>query len=239
MSTNAWHSHAVSSKQLDKQIRAWEEAKRERLAKPSAGRPEIEECVCISREAGAGGSEVARMLGEKLGWAVFDQELLHMMAGDDAARERVYASMDERDMTWFENVLRSFADPDFRKNDYLHKLSQAMLSIARQGHAVFLGRGANRLLPRSAILSVRLVAPLDVRIARYAERRSLDRAAARKQVEKVETERAQFILRHFHTRVDDAVNYDLIINTGSFAPPAAVELISTALRMRAKHPENA
>lgn len=232
MSTETWHSQAVSGKQLDKQFRVWEDARRERLAKPVAKRTAIEECIFISREVGAGGSETARLLGEKLAWAVFDRELLHLMAGDDATRERVYASMDERDTTWFETALRSFADPEFRKNDYLHKLTKCVLSIARQGHAIFLGRGVNCFLPKESILSVRLVAPLDVRITRVAERRGLDQSAARSEVEKLEAERANFVQRNFHVRVDDPALYDLVINTSRYNPTAVVELIVQGLRLR-------
>lgn len=232
MTTETWHSHAVSEKQLDKQFRAWEDARRKRLANPEAKRTAIEECIFISREVGAGGREIARLLGEKLGWAVFDRELLHLMAGDDATRERVYASMDERDTTWFETTLRSFADPEFRKNDYLHKLMKCVLSIARQGHAIFLGRGVNCFLPRESILSVRLIAPLEVRIARFAARRGLDKNAARLEIEKLDAERANFVQRNFHVRVDDPALFDLVVNTSRYDPMAVVELISQALRLQ-------
>ena len=36
--------------------------------------------ICISREAGAGGSALARMVGERLGWKVYDEELIEAIA---------------------------------------------------------------------------------------------------------------------------------------------------------------
>jgi len=233
MSTDLWQSHAASNVQLDKQMRAWEDAKRLRLSKPRDQRSQIEDCICISREVGAGGSHIARLLGEKLSWAVFDQELLHMMAGDDDARERVYSCMDEHDTSWLESMLQSFTVPEMGLDDYLHKLTRAVYAIARQGHAVFLGRGANRMLPRESILSVRLIAPLELRVGRYAERRGIDRSAAHREIEHIESERAHFFKRHFHLRVEDPDNYDLVINTGRFDPETVAELIAQAWRMRA------
>ena len=36
--------------------------------------------ICISREAGAGASALARMVGERLGWKVYDEELIEAIA---------------------------------------------------------------------------------------------------------------------------------------------------------------
>ena len=135
MSSEMWDSHAVSARQLDKQILAWETARGQRLATPVSNRPTVEDFVSISRQVGVGGREIADLLGRKLGWAMFDQELLRRMAGDDAVRERIYASMDVRDVGWFEETLRSLADPKFVRNDYFHRLTRTILTIARQGHA--------------------------------------------------------------------------------------------------------
>src|SRR4051794_10989239 len=37
--------------------------------------------VCISREAGAGGGTIARMVGRRLDWKVYDHELIEAIAG--------------------------------------------------------------------------------------------------------------------------------------------------------------
>src|SRR4051812_32268235 len=36
--------------------------------------------ICISREAGAGGGTIARMIGRRLDWKVYDHELLEAIA---------------------------------------------------------------------------------------------------------------------------------------------------------------
>src|SRR4051794_41521414 len=36
--------------------------------------------VCISREAGAGGGTIARVVGTRLGWKVYDHEILEAIA---------------------------------------------------------------------------------------------------------------------------------------------------------------
>ena len=49
-------------------------------AERSAGLSTPKLCITISREAGARGSTVARLVGKKLGWTVYDQELLEYIA---------------------------------------------------------------------------------------------------------------------------------------------------------------
>ncbi len=36
--------------------------------------------ICISREAGAGAGAIARLVGQKLGWKVYDQEFIEAIA---------------------------------------------------------------------------------------------------------------------------------------------------------------
>ncbi|MGZ3333747.1 MAG: cytidylate kinase family protein, partial [Isosphaeraceae bacterium] len=36
--------------------------------------------ICISRETGAGGGTIARLVGQRLGWKVYDRELLEAIA---------------------------------------------------------------------------------------------------------------------------------------------------------------
>jgi len=83
---------------VEKQMRNWELAKAQRLTVPEPRRAEVEDFIAISRSVGAGGNSVAVVLGEALGWPVFDKEILQTMAGDDAIRREIYASMDERDI---------------------------------------------------------------------------------------------------------------------------------------------
>lgn len=150
------------------------------------------------------------------------------MAGDDEIRHRLYSSLDERDIGWFEQTIRAFADPDFGRNDYFHKLLHTVLFIIRQSPAVFLGRGVDLMLPRSAGLRVRLVAPLYIRLRNFMERSGLPEDRASHEMTKIESQRAEFARRYFGADPDDPQRYDLIVNMGRFQPPEAAKLILAA-----------
>ena len=128
------------SKIVEKQMRNWEISRAQQVGTLKRGEAEVADFVTISNIVGAGGNEVAALLAEELNWPVFDRQILSTMAGDDDVRTRLYRSMDERDLGWFENVFRSLMQEEFRKNDYFHSLTETILCLARQGPAIFVGR---------------------------------------------------------------------------------------------------
>jgi cytidylate kinase len=216
---------------VERQLRNWELARAQRFAKP---RDPHEVCafVAISRQVGAGGSEIAHLLAERIKWPLFDKELLHAMAGDDQVRERLYERMDERDTTWIEQAMEWVLRGRFLPQDYFPDLVQCVLALARGSHAVFLGRAADLILPRNQGLRVRVVAPLDQRVRRFGEREHTDDERAREELARIDQERADFIQRHFHRDIDDPTRCDLMINSAHLSVAEAGELILALLQKR-------
>ncbi len=224
--------HGEISRVVERQMRNWELARCQRDAtRDGAGRV-VEDFICISRQEGTPGIEVATVLARALNWPVFDREVLKAMSGDDQLRERIYSSMDERDMSWWEETLRAFAQPEMVRNDYFRKLTETILSLARQGSAVFLGRAADLILPRATGLRVRLVAPLDLRVQTFARARGVPFDTARSEVEQIESERAAFVRKHFGVDIADPVRCDLVLNTAHFSHLQVVEIILAARNAR-------
>jgi cytidylate kinase len=163
---------------------------------------------------------------------VFNKEILHAMAADDPIRQRLYESMDERDLSWLEESLRSLGEGTFVKNDYFRRLTVTVLALARQGRAIFRGRAADLILPQNRGFRVRVTASRDSCIRSYAEHHGLDIEQARSEVERIERERAEFVRNHFGLDPAEQSRHDLIINLDRFTPDQAVELIMSCLKMR-------
>ena len=229
MTTNISNTPAMA-KIVNQQMRNWELAKTQKTAVETPTVTGVRDFICISREVGAGGADLGRKLAEKLGWPIFDREVLQFMAGDNELRENIYKSMDEHDLNWLEEMLRSVLQPNFEKDDYLRQLGKTVLSLARQGPAIFIGRGADQLLPRDAGLRIRIIAPFEQRVRRLMVRQSLTEQDAKRELENLEHERARFIHRHFHVDVTDPHNYDVVLNLTVLAEESAVELIDAARR---------
>ncbi len=227
----------TAAKLIEKQVRNWELARAQRGTRVAKRDQEVEDFVAISRMVGSGGTDVAKALGATLGWPVFDKEILQAMAGDDDIRRQLYGAMDERDLSWFEETLRGLLTSESKPNDYFTRLTQAILSIARNGHAVFLGRAANLILPATAGLRVRIVASPERRLRRFAERNDLTLEEARTQMTAIERDRTRFIANHFGVDSADPTRHDLVLNLDRWSVAAAVDVIQAA-RTRRHAPGN-
>ncbi len=107
------------SQLIEKQMRNWELARAQKLEDvPEEKRPEVQDFVSVSRMVGIDGRQVASELGEQLGWPVFDRSILDEMAGDSFDRKVIYSSMDERDLTWSEDLMLGFFETKFFKRHF-------------------------------------------------------------------------------------------------------------------------
>src|SRR5207244_11260147 len=61
--------------------------------------------VAVSREAGARGGSIGRRVGRKLGWQVYDQELLEYMAQDPTVIQGMKDTLKPDALTWVEGHL--------------------------------------------------------------------------------------------------------------------------------------
>lgn len=201
-------------------------------APASARAAPVADFVSVSRVYGSGGSDVAARLGERLGWPVFDKQILQEMAGRDDVRQRLYRSMDERDLNWFQEMIGALWQSGLARDDYFHRLTETVLTLARQGRGIFLGRAADLILPRECGLRVRIEASHDTCVKRLAEREALSPAEARRRFDQVERDRSAFIRSHFNVNPYDPTRYDLVVNMERFSVEQAVELIVGAMRLR-------
>jgi cytidylate kinase len=222
---------------IERQVRNWE-LSRAQLPRQQEPAPEheVEDFVTISRMFGAGGLTLAAELGNRLGWPVFDKELLQSMACDDQIHTRLYEALDERDVGWIENTLRWLMREGVDKSQYFHQLGQTILALARKGHAIFVGRGADLLLPRDRGLRVELVATPEHCAQTLAERDNIGTALALAEVERIERERKEFLRTYFGKAVSSPTRYDLVLNTCCFTIDQAAELVQQALRLRGMIP---
>ena len=219
-------------KLVERQMRNWEIARSQRPRRPPAVRPSVADFLCLSRQVGTDGVGVATLLGKQLGWPVFDREILEAMADSDETRRRIYESMDERDLGWWEEALRSLMQSEFVRNDYFKRLCETLLSLARQGPCIFLGRGADLVLPRDRGFRVRLLEPVEVRLQRLCRILECDTAAGKRQMERIERERRRFLRRHFGIDSEDPMRFDLTVNLAELSHAEAAAAILEARRLR-------
>jgi cytidylate kinase len=189
--------------------------------------------VAFSREAGARGSSVGRRVGRKLDWPVYDQELLEYMAQDTVARQGMLDNLTPAADAWVEGQLQQLMrEQNLSQHPSIQNLARVVLALGAQGEAVLIGRGAGFILPRASTLHVRMVAPLDERIAYMSEWLRLTRDEAAEKVRVRDARRNEFISTHFHRNPDDVHQYDILLNASLLGEEVCAELIAQAARAR-------
>jgi cytidylate kinase len=205
----------------------------ERAGRGKEGKLSCGPYLLISREKGAGGSAVGQLTGKRLGWQVFDRELVDAIAQKARVRRELIESVDERDRSAIQEAIADFLEPQplgtARYQAYLHEV---LLTLGHQGDVVIVGRGAEYILPSQFGLRVRMVAPVEVRVRRIAGRENSSLKAARVEVGRSDRERARLVRRQFGQSATDPVNHDLTINTAELSVEAAVEIVLAALQQK-------
>jgi cytidylate kinase len=202
---------------------------------PDPAERRVHPFVTISRQTGTGGHALADAMLEVFaeqddvdlfgGWRVYDRSICEMVVQDkrfagslDLLVEEEYRS---KANDFFHQMLRSTADQTMVMN----RVFVVVRAIAGMGKAVIVGRGGSHVtkdLPNG--VSLRVVAPEDVRIARAMDVHDLSEKEARAGSRKRDADRARLIRSHFTADINDPTGYDVTWNVGS----ASFEEISRA-----------
>jgi cytidylate kinase len=192
------------------------------------GKPCPTSVITISRRMGSGARIVAAKLAQELGWSIWDKELIEAVAQDARVSRHIVEAFDEKAVSEIEafahSVLGNYEMGSFM---YLRHLARAIVSIAKLGNAIILGRGANFILPDA--LNVRIDAPDEKRIENMMKYEQLTREEAEKKIRQSDRERQEFLERTFGRERVKSVNYDLTIWMEKFDTDGAVRIIKTAL----------
>jgi cytidylate kinase len=207
---------------------------RQRLQQEHAAPKElIHPYVAISRECGVDAGDLAKCLASKLGWKVFDRELLDYMAEHYHWSNVALDYVDEKTASWFHDTFGKMLDDRIvTQVEYVSRLGKIVLLAAQHESHVFVGRGVQFILPRDRGLTVRIIAPKKQRIQRVMERRNCSQREAERFVDETDRGRAAFVQRYFHHDVADSRLYDLVINLEHTSRDAALDLIVGDYLMR-------
>jgi hypothetical protein len=189
--------------------------------------------VAISREAGARGGSIARRVGGKLGWQVYNQELLEYVAQEGPFRQDIVEAVSGPGLRWaedrFDALLR---EQNLSRHPSVTSMARIILALGAQGEVVLLGRGAGCILPPRTTLHVRVIAPLADRVAYMSQWLRLTVEEAAEQVRLRDARRAEFIATHFHRQPGDVYQYDLLLNSSLLGEELCAELIVQAARAK-------
>ena len=188
--------------------------------------------VSISRESGAGGSELAAIIGKRLGWEVWDKNLLDHVAERFHLDRSMLALVDETPHNWIYDVLGTWMDNTVVPHEkYVSLIKGVIQSVSQLTNLIVVGRAAQFILPRESTLAVRLVASEGFRLKRIMQSQKLNKMDALKYIHERDQGRHEFVQRFFHHDVNDSHIFDMVINTERFGIAGAAEIIINTMNL--------
>lgn len=188
--------------------------------------------VAISRETGAGGGTIGRLLGQRLGWKVYNREIPDTIAEWMNLPPEEVAPFDELAPSVVQDWILPLREEVYAPQEaYLDHLDSLLGTLGRQGSSVIVGRGAGCFLPRESTLTVRVIAPLQQRAERLAERMGVSVRTARRAARDLDKRRDRFIRTLYRVDPTDPHQYDLVLDSASLGLTMAAELLARAVEV--------
>lgn len=180
--------------------------------------------ITISREMGSGGIPIVHQVAEELGYKLVDGDAIKDVASNYGLTDEALQQIDEKPPAFVEQLDRQIELG-------MNRIQLIVLEEALKGNVIIYGRGGQDLLPGiDSVFRVRVIAPFEERVERWAEREWIDPDLARSLVRKSDQQRAGFIKYYFDRDWDDPIEYDLVINTARLSNDSAVKLIAEGVK---------
>jgi cytidylate kinase len=191
----------------------------------------IANIITLSRDYGTDGHAIGEMVAEKLGFSLWDREILDMLAGESGwkLQARMFEALDEKAQGAIDAVVADFFG-GLERDNYFHLLPKAICTIAHED-AVIVGRGAHLILP--CAFRVKLEASLATRVRAVAELEGITEKSARQKINQIDKDRAGFIkqLSKIISVKPEQLDYDLRINTDHISSKNAAQTIFDAFEL--------
>ena len=202
--------------------------------------------ITISRQFGAGGSEVAARVARALDWRLVDNELVERVAARAGLAPEDVADREERVSTFIERLARTLvaATPELAvppdaggtasslsEDDLVRVTELVVEEVAAEGRVVLVGRAAPAVLARERdAIHVKIVAPPEWRVRAAAERLGVSLEDAGKVTEETDKMRARYHRQHYQRDWSDPTLYHLMLNTAALGLDGAAEVVVARAR---------
>jgi len=220
-------------KLITKSVKRKEFLSKDNIKIQDNGRIKVRPFITISRESGSGGRPIAEAVAKSLGFKLYNKNLIELIAKKAKKRKALIASLDEKDRGFVTDLVHSLLNPDYvSEQAYIKNLCKVVLSVARKGNCVILGRGGNFITNNYGGLHIRVAAPFLVRAGYTSQYEGYTIYEARERMEKYDKKRKEFIKQYFGKNPSNANYYDLVINTTYLGVEEARDIIIEAFKKK-------
>ena len=196
--------------------------------------------ICVGRQLGSGGHDIARMLAMDFNAKYYDRELLNLAAKESGFSEKIFEKNDEQ--KGFLKSLFNIQTPHLSAGSFGQNFSQeslfqfqsdAIRKAAAEGSCVFVGRCADyvvRDMPN--VVRVFIMASMRYRIDQILAHKDVTPQQAKRIILQAEEKRATYYQYYTGKKWGHAESYDLCIDSSILGMVETEKLIAEFIRKR-------
>ena len=205
--------------------------------------------ITIGREKGSGGLEIAQKLAEEFGIPQYDKQLIDEAAKESGLCKELFANIDEKRGSkfisgFFSGIMGSLyseygTSSGINREELFRIQSEAIIKIANEGSAIFVGRCADYILrERANCLNVFITASPDDRVERLLEHNKIknaekySREEMKELLEKSDHRRENYYNYFTYKQWGAAASYDVCLNSTLLGIDGCVKVISEIIRSK-------
>ncbi|MCX8118334.1 MAG: cytidylate kinase family protein [Desulfobacterota bacterium] len=175
--------------------------------------------ITVSSMLGTNGEAIARKVAKDLNYTFYGEEEL-LKAAEDLGYLSDLQKLGEKSPALWE---RLFSE---KPKIYLDRLQSVIYEVAKQGDAVFFGKGSQLLLHSfDCAFHVLIIGSLEKRIRRLMEERGVAQEVAERMIQRSDEDKKGFIHFAFHEEWLNPHLYDLVLNTDKLSVDFAARMI--------------
>jgi hypothetical protein len=180
--------------------------------------------LLVSRGTMSGGQMIGECLAEHEGIRYVTRE--HLVAAVNR-----FGDLATRVTAGIEKATQAYEQFSELRRPYQILMKKALLEYARQGPLAYFGYSGHLLLGKVAhFVRVRLIAPMELRIARTRERLGYSEEEARDYIRRVDQERIHWARMMYGLDIRDPALYDLCINIERLSLDGACKMLRNVMQ---------
>lgn len=201
--------------------------------------------VCVSQTEGSGGTQIASLVADRLGFQYVDEEIIARAAAKGGISPGEVADEEKRKSVLsrlLQELGRGGAVESYglsgtaelategpAADEIRGLIQEAIEETAGRGDVVIVAHAASRALSaQPEVLRVLVTASPETRAQRLSESRGIESKAARRSITDSDAARADYLRRFYDVAAELPTHYDLVINTDVLSIEQAAELVAQA-----------
>ena len=190
--------------------------------------------ITLSREYGSGGRYIGRLIADKLGIKLYDKEFVIKVAEETGLSED-YIEENEQKRGVLAALNNGYYSEFNNADELFAKESEIIKDIASKESCVIVGRCADRILEdKDNIFKVFVYSDMESKIKRATTYYGLNKEKAKKEIERIDKQRANHHKYYTGKEWRDLSNYDICVNSDALGVERTADIICEMIKEREK-----